>query len=225
MPAPSSTRRCLLIACRVRCEPCANCEIERGDPATSVATRARRVASPRAAKTAARPSSSAALDMGCDVRHLLAPAPLIHAVGLKAAVLGNGIEARFGDDEERPLALWLEPELDPSGRLRAVVDRGIDGIGMPGERKQTLGLHGLNHGLPFHMLIARIGDLAARQPAHLEGRLELDAKPGSELTVVGQRAPYARDRRLEFNPFFDPICHAQPPGCQSIWPRPGRCAT
>src|SRR5262249_41297187 len=159
MPASSSTRRCLLIACRVRCEPCANCEIERGDPATSVATRPRRVASPRAAKTAARPSTSAALDMGCDVRPLLAPAPLVHAVGLKPTFLWNGIEARFGEDEERPLTLWLEPEFDPGGRLRCVVDRGVDGVGMPGKRKQTFGLHGLNHGLPFHMFITRIGDL------------------------------------------------------------------
>src|SRR5262245_55104401 len=225
MPAPSSTRRCLLIACRVRREPCASCEIERGDPATSVVTRPRRVASPSAANTAARPSSSAALDMGSNVLHLLAPSPVIHAVGLKPPRFRNGIEARFADDKERPLTLRRKPEFHPGGRLLAVIKRGVDGVGMPGEGEQTLGLHGFDHDLPFYMFVARIGDLGTRHPPYGERRLELDAKPRSELAVVGQRAPDARDGCLELDLLFNPIGHAQPPGCRSIWSLPGKCAT
>jgi hypothetical protein len=48
-----STRRCLVMACRVSLEPPVNREIEQGGPTESLATSDSRVASPRAAKTGA----------------------------------------------------------------------------------------------------------------------------------------------------------------------------
>src|SRR6185295_12319909 len=137
MPACSRTRKCLLIACRVRAEPCASSEIDRDDPPTNVPTRARRVASPRAAKIEARSSSSLRLDMVGDVLDLLAPARFVHAVCLEAALLGDGGKARFGDDEQTTCTAGLEPEFDKRGRLLGIVDRGVDGIGMPGEGEEA----------------------------------------------------------------------------------------
>src|SRR5262245_22783505 len=147
MPASSSTRKCLLIAWRVSGEPCASWEIERDDPATSVVTRARRVASPSAAKIEARPSSSVGLDMMPNVLDLLAPAPVVHAVGLEAPLLGNGGKARFGDDQQAACSEGLKPEFDEGGRLLAVVDRRIDGVGMQGEGEEGFRFDPL-HGHP-----------------------------------------------------------------------------
>ena len=92
-----------------------NWEIERDDPPTNVATKARRVASPRAAKIEARTSSSVKLDMVRDVLDLLAPARIIHTVCLEAALLGDGGKAGFGDDEQTACAVGREPEFDEGG--------------------------------------------------------------------------------------------------------------
>src|SRR5262245_40060413 len=132
MPAPSSTRKCLLIACRVNREPCASCEIERGAPLASVLTSARRVSSPRAANTAARPPSSARLsragDMLLDILELCVPAAFVHAVCLEAPLFRDRLEPRFGNDETGAAGRGFEPEFHERRRLLAVVDGGIDGI-------------------------------------------------------------------------------------------------
>src|SRR5579859_878560 len=96
-PAPSSTRRCLVMAWRVRGEPSASLEIDWGGPLASLPTSDSRVPSPSAAKSEARSSgvarrSARALDMALDVRHLLGPAPLVHAEGLDPALRGQGVE-------------------------------------------------------------------------------------------------------------------------------------
>src|SRR5690349_7454950 len=161
MPTCSSTCKCLLIACRVRRDPCVSWEIECDDPSSNVPSKERRVASPRAAKIEARSSSSIGLDMMRDVLALLAPARIVHAVGLEAALLGDGGEAGFGDDEQTAGAVGLQPEFDQRGRLLAIVARGIDGVGMPGEGEQALRLHALYRHLPGHVLIAGMDDLAA----------------------------------------------------------------
>jgi hypothetical protein len=57
-PAPSSTRRCLVTAWRVRRVPSVSRAIERGSPSTSLASSNSRVSSPSAANTAA-------LDLSC----------------------------------------------------------------------------------------------------------------------------------------------------------------
>src|SRR4051794_7635944 len=138
MPAASSTRRCLVIAWRVRAEPSASREIDCGGPLDRFPISASRVSSPSAANTEARrvsavPRSARAADMALDIDHLLGPAPLVHPKGFDAPVLGNGIEARLGEDEQSAAIDRLEPELDQGGWLARIVDRGVDGIGMPGE--------------------------------------------------------------------------------------------
>src|SRR5262249_46804710 len=79
--------------------------------------------------------------------------------------------------------------------------------------------------LPFHVFVAGIGDLALRHPARLEGRVELDAKPLPELAMIRERAPDPCNRCLEFDALFDAIGHVQPPGCFSLCPQSGKCAT
>ena len=107
----------------------------------------------------------------------------------------------------------LQRELDQRRRLLAVVLVRIDRVGMPGEREQPLRLHPLHHRLPSQVLVARIRDLPVRRlPGH-ERSVELHAKPGAELLVVGQRPPDARHGRLELDGLLDAIAHAQPPGC------------
>src|SRR5262249_9442671 len=101
-PAPSSTRRCLVIACRVRLEPPASWEIDCHCPPESLPRSDNRVSSPKAAKTTARPSRPRRLartaDMAFDVLHLLGPAALIHPECLEATPLRNGVEPGFGEE-------------------------------------------------------------------------------------------------------------------------------
>src|SRR5262245_17449312 len=213
MPASSSTRKCLLIAWRVRRDPCANWAIDRGKPPTNVPTSARRVASPSAAKTEARSSSSVKLDMPRNALDLLAPARVIHAIGLEAALHGDGGKAGFGYHEQGASGVRLEPEFHQRGWLLGIIDRRIDGIGMPGEGEQALRLQPLHGHLPRHVLVTGVSDLAARPAPRLERLLELDAEPSAKLSMVRQRAPNARNRGLEFGALFDAIIHGQPPGC------------
>ncbi len=110
----------------------------------------------------------------------------------------------------------LQPEFDQRGRFLRVVDFGIDGIRVPGEGKEPFGLHLLHHGLPFDVLVARVGNMAARDLARHERAIQFHAKPFAELTVIRQRAPDPRNRRLEFNSLLNSIVaiFRQPPGCR-----------
>src|ERR1700751_3567703 len=83
MPARSRTPRCLVMAWRVSLDSSESWEMEQGSPEQGLATRARRVLSPSAAKTRARAFGLAVMrlrilcDMALDVLHLFGPAPVV----------------------------------------------------------------------------------------------------------------------------------------------------
>src|SRR3979409_1199639 len=157
-PAPSRTRRCLVTACRVSRVPDVRREIDCGSPVVSLASNPRRVSSPRAAKTDALVLKAAALlrlmfDMPRDVLDLGRPAAFVHAEGLVAAVRRQLVEARFDDAQPRAGCRLLPGEFDQRRAVAVVVLLGIDGIGVPGEGEQPLGLHLLHHSLPGNVLV------------------------------------------------------------------------
>src|SRR3982751_4531100 len=84
-PARASTSRCFVMAWRVRRECCVSSEMEHGCPADSRARSARRVASPRAAKSKCGGGTGRRLllvrDIVFDVLDLLRPAAVVHAEG------------------------------------------------------------------------------------------------------------------------------------------------
>src|SRR6202011_5683378 len=90
---------------------------------------------------------------------------------------------------------------------------------VPGEGKEPFRLHFLHDGLPFEVLVARIGHLATRDLAGYERPIQFHAKPIAELPVIRQRAPDARNGRLQFNALLNTVVHLkQPPGCILAWP-------
>jgi hypothetical protein len=126
------------------------------------------------------------------------------------------LEAGLDDAHQRALGGFFQEELDQGRGLAAVVDLGIDGVGMPRIGEVSLGLDLLHHRRPADMVEALDGDLAGgRLPRH-EGAVEAHAEPGAELAMVGQRLPDARLRRLQIDGPFDTIAHMQPPGCLFI---------
>jgi hypothetical protein len=155
--------------------------------------------------------------MVLDVEHLRRPALIVHAEGLVATMARNLVEAGFREHEERAARDCFQLEFDEGRLLVRIVHLGIDRVGAPGEREQALGLHFLHGRLPDHVLIAGMGDAAARDLARLERALELDPKPFAELPVIRQSPPDAGDGGLQFDAFFDAITHRQPPGCRSVW--------
>jgi len=80
-------------------------------------------------------------------------------------------------------------------------------FGAPGEGEEPLGFHGLHDGLPLEMLVAGIGNLAARNLTRYKRTIQLHAKPLAELTIIRQRAPDPRNRRFEFDTLFDAVVH------------------
>src|SRR4051812_32899017 len=130
-------------------EPSLSCAIERGAPSLSRLTIARRVLSPRAAKTrmgkrgreVAAARLSALPDMGLDVLHLFGPAAVIHAHRLKTAPLGNLLEPRLDQRQHRAAVDALELELDQRGWLPRIVDGRVDRVRVPGEREVPFVLH------------------------------------------------------------------------------------
>src|SRR4029453_3957150 len=150
---------------------------------------------------------------------------VIHPERFGLAILGNCIETGFGEDKHGAAAFRLEPELDKCRRLFRIIDLGIDRIGMPGERKQPFGLHLLHGRFPSDWLVARIGQMARRDPPRGKRSVELPPKPFAKLAVVRQRTPDPGRRGVEFDAFFDAIGHTQPPGCGSLWRGLAECAT
>src|SRR5580692_7299628 len=67
------------------------------------------------------------------------------------------------------------------------------------------------------MLVSRMGNLAASDLTGNKWIFDLDQEPFSEFAIVGERAPDAGYRSLEFNSFFDAIScfrhDTQPLGC------------
>src|SRR5437868_17517 len=118
MPACSRTRRCLVTAWRVTREPVARPVIDIGPRSHRRETSWSRVASPRAAKTAAE---AFALRRTADVLrehfHHHAPTLLIVGEGFGAPLERDGIEAGLGEVEHDPVRRFLERENDEGGRL------------------------------------------------------------------------------------------------------------
>src|SRR5262245_29712130 len=128
-PAPFSTCRCFVTACRVTSVPSVSRVIDSGPPLDSRATRASRVGSPSAAKTAAL-ALGAADDMALDVLHLLPPAALVVAERPLAACGRELVEARLHDGQQRAFRHVAELEHHLGHRLVGHVLQ-IDGAGMP----------------------------------------------------------------------------------------------
>src|ERR1700733_7245378 len=127
--------------------------------------------------------------MTLDVLHLLSPAPVIHAECFNPAVAGDLVKAGLREQKQCAALGLLQPEFEERRRLLRVIDLGIDGIRMPGKGKKPFRLHFLYDGLPLEMLVAGIGNLAARHLARYERTIQLHAKPLAKLTVVRQGAP------------------------------------
>src|SRR5690242_3878849 len=102
-PARCSTCRCLVTACRVIARPDVNSEMDRGPRSESRATNARRVGSPKAAKTGAGPwrlrlagGMDRIRDVLFDSFYLHAPALLVSGEGFYTPVQWNFVETGFG---------------------------------------------------------------------------------------------------------------------------------
>src|ERR1019366_694911 len=193
----------------------------------SFATSASRVSSPSAENVGARVCRLAALrlrrlcDMLLDVLHLRCPTALIHAECFGAAVTGDLVEAGLREHKQRAACGLLQPEFDESGRLLRIIYFGIDGISMPGEGERPFGLDFLHDRLPSHVLVAGMGNLAARDLTRYEWALQLYTKPLAKLAVICQRPPDPRNRGLQIHALFDPVIHfKQPPGCILTWGGP-----
>lgn len=122
MPAPSSTRRCFVIACLVSLEPVVSCEMEYGCPWLSFATSDSRVRSPNAAKTGACSGHAAATllalcDITFDVLHLLCPAALVLQEGFLSTMRCNVLEAGFDHYQQCPRGCLFQFELNERGCL------------------------------------------------------------------------------------------------------------
>ena len=199
------------MACRVRRETWVSCAMEQGWPEDSLATSARRVASPNAANRRYGGAADRRLvclrDIVLDILHLLRPAAFVHAEGIGAAVGRNLVETGFGEGEKRSGSNGLKAELNQGGRFVGIVDRGVDRIGVPCEREQAFRLHFLDHGFPRHVFVAGMEDVAAGDLPRDEWGLNFDAKPFAELPVIGEGLPDARDGGLQFDLLFDFFTH------------------
>src|SRR5690242_17955339 len=217
MPAVSRTRRCLLIACRVTREPCVSSEIEHGRPAARRAIKARRVSSPRAKNTEAwarlceRKLLRDFRDIVLDVLHLLGPSPFVAAEGFESEIAGKLIESGFNQSQQSAPLRLLEPEFDQSSRsvgVFAALSGAIERFGMrPGKGEESFGLHFLDDGFPLDVLVSGIGHVAGGNLSCDKWPVELDAKPFPEFTIVGESAPDAGNRSVEFDAFFNAVSH------------------
>src|SRR5882762_6636911 len=153
-------------------------------------------------------------NMLLDVLLLLCPTAVIHAERFVAAVAGDLVEAGLAEHKQCAGRGLLQPEFDERGRLLRVILLGINGIGMPGEGKEPFRLYFQNHGLPFDVLVHRVGNVAARNLARYEWPIQFHSKPLAKLTVIRQRAPDPRYRRRKFNALLNLVIHRkQPPRC------------
>src|SRR5438105_3104456 len=153
-------------------------------------------------------------DMLFDVLHLLCPPAIVHAECFSAAVAGYFVEAGLRDQQACAARDLFEAEFDQSGCLIRVIFFGVDGIKLPGERKDPFGLHFLHDGLPFEVLAARIGNLPTRDLTRYEWAIQFHTKPLAKLPVIRQRTPDARNWRLEFNALLNMVVQfTQPPSC------------
>src|SRR6202044_4232641 len=137
MCARSRTRRCLVMAWRVSGELWVRSVMERWRPLLSLVRRARRVSSPRAAKSGAwlqgcrlrvwgrwLRGSGVLGDIGLDVVHLLGPSAIVHEEGFGAASGGDVFEAGLGDAKEGAGGGGGGGELDGGGGFVGIVAGG-----------------------------------------------------------------------------------------------------
>src|SRR5262245_5602705 len=136
-----------------------------------------------------------------DVSELNAPTALIHTKRLVAAFAWQLVEARLDDAQQRPCRGFLQGKLNKCRRLSRIVLLRIDGVWMPGERKQSLRLHFLDNSLPSQVLVPGICDLTARNLSRDEWAFKPNAEPHAKLLVVSQRSPDAGDGSFEFDSF------------------------
>src|ERR1700741_632003 len=140
--------------------------MERGCPPDSFRTSNSRVSSPSAAKIGARARGLVVTlfrplrDILFNVLHLLSPTTIIHAERFQSTVAGDFVEAGLREQKQRTGWGLLQFEFDERRRFLRVIHFGIDGIRMPGEGKKPFWLHFLRHGLPFHVLIAGVSNVA-----------------------------------------------------------------
>src|SRR5262249_15874726 len=128
-------------------------------------------------------------DIALNILHLLCPAAVIHAECFEAAVAGDILETGLREQKQCAARGLLQPEFDERRRLFRVIYIGIDGIWVPGEGKEPFGLHFLHDGLPFEVLVARVGNLPTRDLTWYERAIQFHAKPLAELTVICQCTP------------------------------------
>src|SRR5262245_50866884 len=133
--------------------------------------------------------------MAGDVLHLMRPAPLIHAEGLRATMGRYLVEARLDDAEQGAGRSLFQGELDKCRRFAGIIDRRIDGIGMPGEGEEAHRLDLLDHRLQPNVLVAWFRDLAARYLAGDERPLQPHPEPAAEFAIIRQRTPDSGNRR------------------------------
>ena len=145
--------------------------------------------------------------MGLNVLNLLRPAAFVHPEGFLAAMGGDLVEAGLDEGQARAGADGFEPELDQGRLFLRVVDVRIDPVGMPGEGETPGRLDRDHLGLPGHVFVARMGDLAPRLLADSERRLEGDLEPGPKLPVVADGAPDALNGRVQVDGLLDAVGH------------------
>src|SRR6266436_9748133 len=149
-------------------------------------------------------------DIALNILHLLSPTSVILAECFEAAAAGDLVEAGLREQKQCTARGLLQPEFDERGRLVWIYFE----IELPGEGKEPFGLHFLHDGLPFDVLVARIGHLATRDLTGPEWAIQFHAKPLAKLPVIRQRTPDARNGRLEFHALLNTVVHfKQPPGC------------
>src|SRR6266571_3052170 len=228
-PAPASTYRCFVTACRVTVVPVVRRAMDRGPSEPRRATSRRRVSAPRAAKTCAEPSRACARALArlanrlFDGLHLCGPTLVVHAIGLGAPRGRDPIEAGLHDREQGAGRDLLELEHDEGGRLGGIVYPGLHRVRMPAPGEHPRGLHALDGDVPRQVLVAPVGDLPLHAGPRGEGAGQVDAEPLAELLRIRERAPHPRAGCAQQELLFDAIggarAHMQPPGCILGGPR------
>src|SRR5580700_11890826 len=139
--APSSTRRCLLIAWRVTREPAVSWEMDIGPPSQRREMSHRRVRSPSAEKRSAEFLECAPIlelrlldKVFLDEPGLHFPPTLVSFERFGAPSQRNLIEPGFGDRQQNTARGVRQIEFDQRRRLLGIVDALLHSVGMPAER-------------------------------------------------------------------------------------------
>src|SRR5580704_1951731 len=123
MRTRSSTRKCLVTACRVSLVPAVSSAIEYRCPLHNFANSVKRVSSPRAAKTAAfaRALLWVFADISLDILHLLFPSAVIPEEGLCPPLAGNLFKARFRHRQQSTAGCCVQSKLHQGRCLLRII--------------------------------------------------------------------------------------------------------